>query len=98
VVAAPVVTHVAVRRAPLLLSKAAILLLAVPQLLTLVILGWLDVWLEVHSGYLLDGSGEEAMAYGIGMMASTFLGGVIALFVFSAAAAADRRVRSTATA
>ena len=25
---------------------------------------WLDVWLEVRSGYLLRDSGEEAMAYG----------------------------------
>lgn len=45
----------------------------------------LDTWLEVRSGYLLAGSGEEAMSYGIGTVVGGVAGILIALLVVSGA-------------
>lgn len=49
------------------------------------LLVWLDVWLEVRSGYLLAGSGEEAMSYGIGTTMGVLCGGVLMVLVTVAA-------------
>jgi hypothetical protein len=56
--------------------------LPLPVAATLLV--WLDVWLEVRSGYLLAGSGEEAMAYGIGT-ASGLAGGTLLAALVTAA-------------
>lgn len=57
--------------------------LPVPVAATLLV--WLDVWLEVRSGYLLAGSGEEAMAYGIGTASGVAGGTLLAALVTAAA-------------
>lgn len=49
------------------------------------LLARLDVWLEVRSGYLLAGSGEEAMAYGIGTAVGIAGGTLLAALVTAAA-------------
>ena len=58
-----------------------VLLVGMPQLIVAVVMVRLDVWLEVRSGYLLAGSGEEAMAYGIGTVLGVIGGSVLAILV-----------------
>lgn len=76
-IAVPVVAAVLSRRRLVPLKNAHKWLISLPQLVVVVCLVRLDVWLEVRSGYLLAGSGEEAMAYGIGSMAATIVGLVL---------------------
>ena len=53
-------------------ASGTVMLVGLTQVVTALILVRLDTWLEVRSGYLLAGSGEEAMSYGIG----TSIGGI----------------------
>lgn len=75
--AAPVVAHVVARRRPAVGAGGA-LLVGLPQLPLVVALVMLDVSFDVRSGYLLAGSGEEAMSYGIGATVATVVGTVLA--------------------
>ncbi len=75
--AAPVVAHVVARRRPAVGAGGAVLV-GLPQLPLVVALVMLDVWFDVRSGYLLAGSGEEAMSYGIGATVATVVGTVLA--------------------
>lgn len=75
--AAPVVAHVVARRRPAVGAGGA-LIVGLPQLPLVVALAMLDVWFDVRSGYLLAGSGEEAMSYGIGSTVATVVGSVLA--------------------
>ena len=90
-VAAPAVAHVLNRRTALATDTYRTLVLAVPQLPVLVLLAAADVWLDVRSGYLLEGSGEEAMSYGIGLTVATLFGLVLVLLVAAAATTGARR-------
>lgn len=54
------------------------------QLVVAVILVRLDTWLEVRSGYLLAGSGEEAMSYGLGTSVAGLVGTVTGIAVICA--------------
>ncbi|GAA5166382.1 hypothetical protein [Ornithinimicrobium tianjinense] len=83
--AAPVVAYVLNRRTPLATDSYRTLVLSVPQLPLLVLLAAVDVWLDVRSGYLLEGSGEESMSYGIGLTLATLFGMVVVLLVAVAA-------------
>jgi hypothetical protein len=97
-VAAPVAAYIVTRRARLAARRtpgAALILAGVPQVLLLLALTYLDVWLEVRSGYLLADSGEEAMAYGLSAIFGTLLGLVLAALV-TLGASLGRRSRPTA--
>ena len=54
---------------------------ALPQVLVVPLMVWLDVWHDVRSGYLLEGSGEEAMAFGIGTVIGVLTGIVLLVLV-----------------
>lgn len=75
--AAPVVAHAMARRRRAPLGVGSALLVGLPQLPLVVVLAMLDVWFDVRSGYLLAGSGEEAMSYGIGVTVATVVGAVL---------------------
>lgn len=82
--ASPLVTFLVSRRRRRI-SARTWLLVGLPLPVAATLLVWLDVWLEVRSGYLLAGSGEEAMAYGIGT-ASGIAGGTLLAALVTAAA------------
>ena len=79
--AAPVVAAVLSRRSPWGPARSRRALVGVPQLFVVLLLVRLDTWLEVRRGYLLAGSGEEAMSYGIGLAISVLVGSVLAVLV-----------------
>jgi hypothetical protein len=70
-------------------------LAGVPQVVLTVALIRLDTWLDVRSGYLLAGSGEEAMAYGLGTIIGALLGLVLAVLVTAGALLGSRASRRT---
>ncbi len=41
----------------------------------------LDAWMEVQRGYLLRGSGEEAMSYGLGFFLGVIVGIILLVLV-----------------
>lgn len=84
VVAPPFVAFVAARRHRRT-SAWTWLGVGLPVPVAAALLVWLDVSLEVRSGYLLAGSGEEAMAYGIGTALGIAGGIVLAVLVTTAA-------------
>jgi len=63
---------------PVATTKDRAAWLGVPQVVVFVALIRFDTWLDVRSGYLLRGSGEEAMAYGFGLIMSLIAGVLIA--------------------
>ena len=71
----------------------AMALAGVPQVVLTVALIRLDTWLDVRSGYLLAGSGEEAMAYGLGTIIGALLGLVLAVLVTAGALLGSRASR-----
>ena len=79
--AAPVVAFLMNRRRPFATDASRALQSALPQLPLAVGLVLLDVWLEVRTGYLLAGSGEEAMSYGIGGVLSGAVGLLLTMLV-----------------
>lgn len=83
-VAPPLVAFVASRRHGRT-SAGASFWVGLPLPVAATLLVWLDVWLEVRSGYLLAGSGEEAMAYGIGTVSGVAGGTLLAALVTAAA-------------
>ena len=91
--AAPLVAAWLNRSLHVVLNPQRGLVLAGTQLAVAVALVRLDVWLEVRSGYLLANSGEEAMAYGFGGVASLLVGGVLGALVVLGAAMATRQGR-----
>lgn len=54
---------------------------ALPQVAIVPLMVWLDVWLDVRSGYLLKNSGEEAMAFGFGTVLGVITGIVLLVLV-----------------
>lgn len=83
--AAPLTAYAMNRRHPIGTDPARALGLAAPQLPLLVLLVSFDVWLDVRSGYLLAGSGEEAMSYGIGTTVAAVFGLIVVALVALAA-------------
>ena len=69
------------RRRPFATDAPRALQSGLPQLPLAVGLVVLDVWLEVRTGYLLAGSGEEAMSYGIGGVLSAAVGLLVTMLV-----------------
>lgn len=90
-VGAPATAFVMNRRAPVATDGLRGLLIGVPQLPLVVLLMAIDVWLDVQSGYLLAGSGEEAMAYGLGTTVAGIFGLLLAILVAAAARRGARR-------
>ena len=82
--APPLVAFLAARRRGGSAARVSIWV-GTPLPLLALLLVWLDVWLEVRSGYLLAGSGEEAMSYGIGTTMGVLGGGVLTVLVTVAA-------------
>jgi len=78
---APAVAWGLGRRGVPLKASGAVMLVGLAQVVTALILVRLDTWLEVRSGYLLAGSGEEAMSYGIGALIGGIGGIVTAILV-----------------
>lgn len=90
-VGAPITAFVMNRRVPVATDGLRSLLISVPQLPLVVGLMTIDVWLDVQSGYLLAGSGEEAMAYGLGTTVAGIFGLLLAILVAAAARFGARR-------
>ena len=88
--AAPAVAAVIARRARVRVDDRVAVVAGLAQLALAVLLVRIDVWIEVRSGYLLAGSGEEAMAYGLGTIASVVGGLLLATLVGLAARAGTR--------
>ena len=83
------------RRRPTRLSPL-LLGVGLAQLTTAVVLVRLDTWLEVRSGYLLAGSGEEAMSYGIGFVISVMGGLLLAALCMAGVGIGARRTPAKA--
>lgn len=99
--AAPVVASAVALRTRAGVDRRAAAAAGLAQLAVAVGLVRLDVWIEVRTGYLLAGSGEEAMAYGLSTIAGIAGGLVLAVLVVLAIyigtrAAAARESRSSA--
>lgn len=89
--AGPVAAYLMNRRQPVASEVKLALLVGLPQLPLVVVLVMVDVWLDVRSGYLLAGSGEEAMAYGIGAWLASITGVVLVALVAVSARLGARR-------
>ncbi len=85
ILAAPVTAALVIRRWPVATTLARAFLVGLPQLPLAVVLLWLDVWLDVRSGYLLAGSGEVSMALGFGTVMAIGVGLVLTFLVSAAA-------------
>lgn len=83
--AGPLTAGVLSARHPVVTTASQALLVGSPQIVVTLVLMRLDTWLEVRRGYLMAGSGEEAMAYGIGGLLSVILGLVLIALVAVAA-------------
>lgn len=88
--AAPVAAFILTRHRGRL-SAAQQWIVSLSQLAITVALVRLDTWLEVRSGYLLAGSSEVAMSYGIGLVLSLVAGSVLAFLVAVGAQTGGRR-------
>ena len=91
--AAPLAAYVVARRRRD--GRGAMALAGVPQVVLVVALIWLDVWLEVRSGYLLAGSGEEEMAYAFGTIFGALLGLLLTALVAAGAVLGSRAARNS---
>ena len=89
--AAPVLAAVLSARRGRRTRPRTALLMGLPQLPVVLLLARLDVWLEVRSGYLLAGSGEEAMAYGVGSVAGALAGVLLTTLVTLGVVLGSRR-------
>ncbi len=89
--AAPVTAYAMNRRQAAATDGLRTLAIAAPQLPLLMLLMTFDVWLDVRSGYLLAGSGEEAMSYGIGTTLAAVFGLLLVALVALAARLGARR-------
>lgn len=96
--AAPVVAWGLSRRGIRPKAKGTYAFVGLTQVGTALILARLDTWLEVRSGYLLAGSGEEAMSYGIGTSIGGTAGIVIALLVIYGAELGQSKGRPSTSA
>jgi hypothetical protein len=85
VLAAPVTAALVNRRRPVATTKARAWMLGLPQLPLAVGLMWVDIWLDVLSGYLLAGSGEVQMALGFGTATAAGIGVLLTILVAAAA-------------
>lgn len=85
VAAAPLTAYLLNRRLHADLGVVESLLVGLPQLPVIVLLSVAGVWLDVQRGFLLAGSGEEAMSYGIGISVSAVAGAVLLVLVAVAA-------------
>ncbi len=83
--AAPVTALLVNRRWPVATTGRRAFLLGFPQLPLAVVLRWLDIWLDIRSGYLLADSGEVDMAYGYGTAMAVAFGLWLVLLVAAAA-------------
>jgi hypothetical protein len=91
VLAAPVTAALVNRRWPVATTMARAWLLGLPQLPLAVGLMWLDIWLDVRSGYLLAGSGEVQMALGFGTAMAAGVGLLLTVLVVAAGRFGARR-------
>lgn len=83
--AAPFTAYLLNRRLQADLGIVESLLVGLPQLPVIVLLSVAGVWLDVQRGFLLAGSGEEAMSYGIGISVAVAAGFVLLVLVAAAA-------------
>lgn len=89
--AAPAAAFLLTRRRGWLLRETQLWMVTLSQLVVTVALVRLDTWLEVRRGYLMAGSLEEAMSYGLGFVLSLAVGCVLAVLVALGAGAGGRR-------
>lgn len=82
---APVTAALVNRRRPVATTQARGWLLGLPQLPLALGLMWLDVQLDVRSGYLLAESGEVEMALGLGSVMAVGVGLLLTVLVHAAA-------------
>lgn len=90
-VAAPVTAYLINRRRAVATTVGRAALVGLPQLPLVVLLMVVDVWFDVRSGYLLAGSGEEAMSYGIGSVVASVFGAILLVLVAVTARLGARR-------
>ncbi|MBA2754418.1 MAG: hypothetical protein H0U40_08150 [Chloroflexia bacterium] len=81
IIGAPAVAFLVNWRWPAATDRDRATYAAIPQVFIPPAMVWLDVWLEVRSGYLLRDSGEEAMAYGIGLTLAAIAGVILMVLV-----------------
>lgn len=94
VLAAPVTVALMNRNRPVATTQARRWLLGLPQTPLVVGLMWIDIWLDVRSGYLLAGSGEVEMARGLGTVMAVGVGLLLTVLVPAAARIGASRHRS----
>lgn len=78
---APVVALVVNWRWPAATDKDRATWAALPQVLMVPLMVWLDVWIEIEQGYLRRDSSETAMALGIGTFVGVLAGIVLLVLV-----------------
>lgn len=78
---APVVALVLNWRWPAATDKDRATWAALPQVLIVPLMVWLDVWIEIQQGYLRRDSSEAAMALGIGTLVGGIAGIVLLVLV-----------------
>jgi hypothetical protein len=74
---APVVAFVVNWHWPVATNADRALLVALPQVAVVLIMIRIGVWLDVRRGHLLQGSGEEEIAAGLGLLLGTILVGLV---------------------
>lgn len=85
VLAAPVTAALVDRHRPVATTQARSWLLGLPQLPLVVGLMWIDIWLDIRSGYLIAESGEVEMVLGFGTVMATGVGLLLTVLVYAAA-------------
>ncbi len=81
VVSAPAVALVVNWRWPAATNRDRATWAALPQVVVVPLMARLDTWMEVQRGYLLRGSGEEAMSYGLGLFLGLIVGIILLVLV-----------------
>lgn len=94
-IAGPLSTYAMNRRSAVATSAARALWAGALQPPLMVALVAADIAVDVQSGYLLAGSGEEAMSYGIGIPVALFVGILLLGSVAVAARVGARRAPTT---
>lgn len=89
--AAPLAAYFTSRLMGIALDIASSLVVGLPQVPLIVGLSTASIWLDVQRGYLLAGSGEEAMSYGIGTIVAFIAGAILLILVAVAARLGARR-------
>jgi hypothetical protein len=91
--AGPVTAYLVGQRRQVAPTASLAFVVGLPQLPVVLVLMSIDVWLDVQRGYLLAGSGEEAMSYGIATTLGAAAGLLLVVLVALAARVGTARRR-----